>query len=80
MPPNKCAQCGGSEFHSELLKVGFPFTPFVFTVNVGSILSGIYVKGAVCLKCGVVVSYVEDAALKKIRSRIASRKPKSAIP
>ena len=70
MQPGKCTACGGTEFHHDRFRTGLAAFPLTFlNVFFGSVLA----KCSVCLTCGFVVVYVDDATLAMIRGRKVGR-------
>jgi hypothetical protein len=74
MQPKKCTACGGTEFDHDRFRTGlaaFPRT--VANIFFGSVLA----KCSVCLSCGAVAVYVDDATLEVLRARTAGGKIKT---
>jgi hypothetical protein len=75
MQPKKCTACGGTDFDHDRFRTGLAAFPRTFA-NV--FFESVLAKCSVCLSCGCVAVYVDDATLEKLRARTVGGKRKEA--
>ena len=70
MQPTKCTACGGTDFNHDEFRMGLAAFPRTFF---NMFFRSVLTKCSVCLTCGFVAVYVDDATLAKIRGRKVGR-------
>jgi hypothetical protein len=82
MPPTKCIACGGDDLYQAQRMSLFGNLSHWVIIRI-ALGRGADVKCSVCLSCGFVSPYLDDAALKsfrKAKSEQNAKTPKTAGP
>jgi predicted nucleic-acid-binding Zn-ribbon protein len=74
MHPMKCPACASSSFHHDQWIAALGAFPRTFV----NIFRSLFARCSICLACGYVSTYIDDATLAKLRARSTAWKSQEA--